>query len=150
MNLENRVFHKNLFLIIQVETGEVWGCPGGAHGAYEDIPPNFGRIYLVLHVIGKSTFQHLTVNWNFNVLEMALKTFHIVQGHPGHLSYLFLDISPTYVLKKQFEKKSIENRKSGSLTNQVKVSLFVSARTIPCKNGISNFSGKPNLCIGKD
>ena len=25
-------------------------------------------------------FQHLTVNWNLNVLEMAFKTFHIVQG----------------------------------------------------------------------
>ena len=28
----------------------------------------------------KSTFQYLTVYWNFKVLEMALKTFHIVQG----------------------------------------------------------------------
>jgi len=29
--------------------------------------------------IRKSTFQHLTVNWNFTVLDI-LKTFHIVQG----------------------------------------------------------------------
>ena len=34
----------------------------------------------VLHGIGKSTFQHLTVNWNFNVLEMTLKTINFVQG----------------------------------------------------------------------
>jgi len=34
---------------------------------------------LVLHGIGKSTFQHFPVNWHFNVLEMTLKTFHIVQ-----------------------------------------------------------------------
>ena len=35
---------------------------------------------LVLLDFRKSTFQHLTVNWNFNVLEMALKTLHFVQG----------------------------------------------------------------------
>ena len=35
---------------------------------------------LVLHGIGESTFQHLTVNWNFTVLEMAFKTIHIAQG----------------------------------------------------------------------
>ena len=33
---------------------------------------------LVLHGIRKSTFQHLTANWNFNVLEMAF--IRIVQG----------------------------------------------------------------------
>ena len=32
---------------------------------------------LVLHGIGKSTFRKY---WNFKVLEMALKTFHFVQG----------------------------------------------------------------------
>ena len=37
---------------------------------------------LVSHGIRKSTFQHLTVNWNLNVLEMALKTFRFVQGLP--------------------------------------------------------------------
>ena len=37
---------------------------------------------LVLLDIRKSTFQHLTVNWNFNVLEMALKTLRFVQGLP--------------------------------------------------------------------
>ena len=35
---------------------------------------------LVLHGIRKSTFQNLTVNWNLNVLEMALKAFHIVHA----------------------------------------------------------------------
>ena len=34
---------------------------------------------LVLHGVRKSTFQHLTVNGHFNVVEMALKTFHFVQ-----------------------------------------------------------------------
>ena len=38
-------FTKTDFFIIQVETGEVWGCPGGAPGPYEDIPSNFGRIW---------------------------------------------------------------------------------------------------------
>jgi len=35
---------------------------------------------LVLHGIRKSTFQHLTVNWNFNVPEMVLENIHFVQG----------------------------------------------------------------------
>jgi len=35
---------------------------------------------LVLHGIRKSTFQHLIVNWNFNVLEIAFKTLNFVQG----------------------------------------------------------------------
>ena len=35
---------------------------------------------LVLLDVRKSTFQHLTVNWNLNVLEMALKTLNFVQG----------------------------------------------------------------------
>ena len=34
---------------------------------------------LVLLDIRKSTFQHLTVNWNFNALEIALKTLRFVQ-----------------------------------------------------------------------
>ena len=50
---------------------------------------------LVSHGIRKSTFQHLTVNWNLNVLEMALKTLHFVQGlSRTPLLFLFLDISP--------------------------------------------------------
>ena len=43
--LKIEFFTKTVFLVIQVETGEVWGCPGGAHGPYEDIPSNFGRIW---------------------------------------------------------------------------------------------------------
>ena len=35
---------------------------------------------LVLNGIGTSTFQHLTVNWNFKVLQMAIKTLHFVPG----------------------------------------------------------------------
>ena len=38
-------FTKTDFFIIQVELEEVQGCPGGAHGPYEDIPSNFGRIW---------------------------------------------------------------------------------------------------------
>ena len=35
---------------------------------------------LVLLDIRQSTSQHLTVNWNLNVLEMAFKTIHFVKG----------------------------------------------------------------------
>jgi hypothetical protein len=50
---------------------------------------------LVLHGIRNSTFQHLTVNWNLNVLEMTIKTSHFARAYPGHLYDLFLDVSPT-------------------------------------------------------
>ena len=39
---------KHGFLVIQVEIGEVWGCPGGAHGPYEEVPSNFGRIWFYM------------------------------------------------------------------------------------------------------
>ena len=42
--------------------------------------------------IRKSTFQHLTVHWNLNVLEMALKTLHLVQGLPMTPFFLFSSI----------------------------------------------------------
>ena len=57
---------------------------------------------LVLLDIRKSTFQHLTVNWNLNVLEMALKTLHFVQG----LSRTPLLFIPRY-LTNIFRKKQI-------------------------------------------
>ena len=41
-------FTKTVFFIIQVGIEEAWGCPGGAHRAYEDIPSNFGRISLYM------------------------------------------------------------------------------------------------------
>ena len=43
--LKNIVFHKNCFFAIQVEIGEVWGCPGGGGGPYEDIVSNSGRVW---------------------------------------------------------------------------------------------------------
>ena len=35
---------------------------------------------LVLLDVRNFTFQHFTVDWNFNVPEMAIKTLHLVQG----------------------------------------------------------------------
>ena len=58
---------------------------------------------LVLHGIGESTFQHLTVNWNFTVLDRPSKPSILSRVSPGHLYYLFLDISPTY-FPKEFAK----------------------------------------------
>jgi len=57
---------------------------------------------------------------------MAIKTLHIVQG----LSRTPLLFIPQYLTKYSAKKTNPENRKSGSLTNQVEVSLFVSARTV--------------------
>ena len=75
---------------------------------------------LVLHGMGKSTFQHLTVNWNLNVLGMALKTFHIVQGL-SRKPLLFIpryltNIVFKYILQKQKKKK--KKKKNGNLEIQ--------------------------------
>jgi len=62
---------------------------------------------LVLHGIRKSTFQHLTVNWNFNVLEMALKTLYFVQGLSG-TPLLFNPRYPTNIVSESiFAKRTI-------------------------------------------
>ena len=89
---------------------------------------------LVLHGIRKSTFQHLTINWNFSVLEMALKTLHFVQG-PSRTPVLFIPRYLTNIFSGnilQIEESS-NNRKYGNLKNRswkVKVSSFVSAGTV--------------------
>ena len=71
---------------------------------------------LVLHGIRKSTFQHLTVNWNFNVLEMALKTFHIVPGLSRTPLLFILRYLTNIFFKHILQKiKNLENRKSENL-----------------------------------
>jgi len=42
---KNRIFTKTCFFIIVNGIGEVWGCPGGGGGPYEDIVSNFGRVW---------------------------------------------------------------------------------------------------------
>ena len=73
---------------------------------------------LVLHGIRKSTFQHSTVNWNFNVLEMARKTLHFVQG----LSRTPLLFIPRYLTntfsKNVLPETNLENQQSENLKIQ--------------------------------
>ena len=74
---------------------------------------------LVLVDVRKSTFQHLTVNWNFNLLEMAFKTLHFVQG----LSRTPLSFIPRYLTTRFFEtdfakRKNLENQQSENLEIQ--------------------------------
>ena len=73
---------------------------------------------LVLLDIRKSTFQHLTVNWNFNVLQMALKTLHFVQG----LSRTPLLFIPRYLTNKFSEHilqtEKLDHPKPGNLDIQ--------------------------------
>ena len=112
--LKNRVFHKNCFFH---NSGWNWGGLGVSGRIARSIRNFSLELWqdLVLLDVRKSTFQHLTVNWNFNVLEMALKTLHFVQGlsrvFPGHLYYLFLDISPTYFSKIFSQKKKSRESK---------------------------------------
>jgi len=44
--------------------------------------------------VRNATFQHLSVNWNLNVLEMTLTTLRFVQGLSSTPLLLFLDVSP--------------------------------------------------------
>ena len=53
---------------------EVWGCPGGGGGPYEEIPSNFGRvwsyrtwgklIFMFFGNIGKSLHHQIPPNWS--------------------------------------------------------------------------------------
>ena len=79
---------------------------------------------LVLQDIRKSTFQHLTVNLNFNVLEMAFKTIRFVQGLPR---------TPLLFLLRNF-KTIPQNWKSENLGN--------------LKNPETHFSRFTNRCLG--
>ena len=70
-----------MFLVIQVETGEVYGVSGGS--ARSILARNFSvELWqdLVLHGVRKSTLQHFPVNGHFNILEVTIKTLHFVQG----------------------------------------------------------------------
>ena len=70
---------------------------------------------LVLHGIRKFPFQHLTVNWNLNVLEMALKALNFVQGLSRTPLLFFLDISPTYFPNYFAKNNNFDNDKSEHL-----------------------------------
>ena len=65
---------------------------------------------LVLHGIRKTTFQHLTVNWNVNVLGMALKTLRFVKD----LSRTLLSFVPRCLTtrSRKLKIRSSENLKS--------------------------------------
>ena len=79
---------------------------------------------LVLLDIRKSTFQHLTVNWNFNVLEMALKTFHFVQRLSRTPLFFFPRYLTTRFPKRILQqKRTLKNRKSENLKFQKPCSL---------------------------
>ena len=81
---------------------------------------------LVSHGIEKSTFQHFPANWHFKVLEMAPKPSILSRVSPGHLYYLFLDISPTYFQQYFTKIKTLENWKSENIKSRSwKVSWFV-------------------------
>ena len=85
---------------------------------------------LVLLDVRKSSFQHLTVTWSFNVLEMAPKPSILSKVSPGQLYYLFLDISPPDFPKYFADKQILGNLKIWFTDQKVKASLFVSAGTV--------------------
>ena len=93
------------------------GRSRGVRGKRTDHTKRFRRTlagfgHLVLHGVRKSTFQHLTVNCHFNVVEMALKTFHFVQG----LSRTPLLFIPRYYTNIIF-KNDLPNKKDSIIEN---------------------------------
>ena len=108
---KNLVFHKQTCFH---NSGWNWGGLGVSGGSAQTI-----RRHSVEHGVRKSTFQHLTVTWNLNVLEMAFKTLHFVQGLswtpllfiPRYLTNIF----PEHIL----QKKNLHNRQSGNPNTQV-------------------------------
>ena len=131
VNLENRVFHKNWFFHT---SGWNWGGLGVSGGSARSIRNFSLELWqdLVLHGIRNFTFQHLTANWNFNVLGMAFKTFHIIHGL-SRTPVLFSPRYPTTRFPQNIPHVIVFYRKSKIrfTDQQVKVSLFVSARTVP-------------------
>ena len=70
---------------------------------------------LVLHGVRKFTFQHLTVNCHFNVVEMGVRTLHFVQG----LSRTPLLFIPRYLTNLFF--KNILQKQNISRINNLKL-----------------------------
>ena len=94
-------------IIIQVEIGRVWGCPGGAHGAYETFPSKFHRIWSYLK--SKSPpFQHLTVNWK---LTSSPNTSKLVLGPPDWSSHFFKARVPSQELSNKLISPKVTTNK---------------------------------------
>ena len=98
---KNRLFHKNLFF--HYCKWYLWGL-GVSRVTARTIRRRRHKFSadLVLHGIRKSTFRKY---WNFNVLEMVLKTFHFVPGLSRTPLLFIFDISPTYFCSNIFPRK---------------------------------------------
>ena len=92
---ENQVFHKNCFFHYFKWN---WGGLGVSRVTARTVRRRMDKFSadLVVHDIRKSTFRKY---WNFNVLEMVLKTFHFVPG----LSRTPLLFIPRYLANIIFE-----------------------------------------------
>ena len=111
-NIKIEFFTKNFSFAIQVEIWEVWGCPGGGGGPYEDIVSNFGRV------------------WSYMASESPLFTFDSKLEGSFMTKYLQVGfwISPKakdFWLNGLRRKSFLKNdKKSGKLGNLQKSSWF--------------------------
>ena len=76
---------KTFFFTIQVDIWEVWGCPGGGSGPYEEIPSNFGMVWSY-RTWGKSISMFLGKYWK---LTSSPNISKLVLGPPDWSSDLF-------------------------------------------------------------
>ena len=63
----------------------IGGVAGKLSGVVGWVGVGVGSPDFVSLDIRKSIVQHLTVNCNFNVLEMTFETIHFVKGLPGEI-----------------------------------------------------------------
>ena len=82
--VENRFFTKTVFLTIQVDIWEVWGCPGAWHGPCKPITSNFGGIwsymawgkpiFMIFDILGKSLHHQMILGPPDGSLDLFLDT----------------------------------------------------------------------------
>ena len=97
-----------------MEWDEEWGVLGGVFGRCVSVKNN---MEIVAHVLSKlETARTIEkVPSNVNVVEMALETFHFVQGL-SRTPLLFIPRYPTNIFKnKCFQKENIDNQTSENL-----------------------------------
>ena len=78
------IFTKTCFFIILDGIWEVWGCPVGEGGPYEEIPSSFGRVWSY-----RTWGSRLSCFWKYCKLTSSPNTSKLVLGPPDWSSDSF-------------------------------------------------------------
>ena len=128
------VFTKTCLFIILNGIWEVWGCPGGWHGPYEEIVSNFGRVWSY-RTWGKSSFIYffeiLETHFITKYLQIGPRASRLVLGFLLKARVPSQELSNKCIVQKMTWRKTIF---SGKLDNLPKSSVFVRMASffMPC------------------